>query len=49
VDCDTPDVSEVDKYVKFMAERNKVLATIVLSVDPTLRYLLGDSETPVIV
>ena len=44
-----PDVSQADKYAKFMARRDRALATIVLSVDPTLLYLLGDPENPVIV
>ena len=29
-----PDVSQADKYAKFMARRDRALATIVLSVDP---------------
>ena len=44
-----PDISQADKYAKFMARRDRALATIVLSVDPTLLYLLGDPENPVIV
>ena len=44
-----PDVSQADKYAKLMARRDRALATIVLSVDPTLLYLLGDPENPVIV
>jgi len=35
--------------LKFMARKDRALATIVLSVDPTLMYLLGDPENPVIV
>ena len=34
---------------KFKARSNKALATIVLAVDPSLLYLLGDPENPVIV
>jgi len=47
---ETPsDVSQADKYAKFMARRDKALATIVLSIDPTLLYQIGDPENPVIV
>ena len=29
-------------YAKFMARRDRALATIVLSVEPSLLYLIGD-------
>ena len=38
--------TEADKYAKFMSRRDKALATIVLAVDPSLLYLLGDPEDP---
>ena len=34
---------------KFMTRRDKALAQIVLSIQPSLLYLLGDSEDPVVV
>ena len=34
---------------KFLARRDRALATIVLAVDPSLLYLLGDPEDPVAV
>ena len=36
--------TEADKYAKFMSRRDKALATIVLAVDPSLLYLLGDQQ-----
>ena len=44
-----PDDSQAYKYAKFMARRDRALAIIALSVDPTLLYLLGDPENPVMV
>ena len=44
-----PSRSDTDKYAKFAARRDKALATIVLSVDPSLLYLIGDPENPVLV
>ena len=38
--------TDADKYAKFMSRRDKALATIVLAVDPSLLYLLGDPEDP---
>ena len=35
-----------DQYQKFMSRSNKVLATIVLSLDPSLLYLIGDPQDP---
>ena len=40
---------EVASRAKFRTRSNKALATIVLSVDPSLLYLLGDPEDPVAV
>ena len=33
-----------DRYQKFMSRSNKVLATIVLSLDPSLLYHIGDPQ-----
>ena len=44
-----PAATEAEKLAKFEARRDKALATIVLSVDTSLLYLLGDPEDPVIV
>ena len=38
-----------EKYAKFMSRRDQALATTVLSVQPSLLYLLGDPEDPVAV
>ena len=35
-----------DKYAKFMSRRDKALATIVLAIDPSLLYIIGDPEDP---
>ena len=45
----SPSRSDSDKYAKFVARRDRALATIVLSVDPSLLYLLGEPENPVLV
>ena len=44
-----PDVAEPDKYAKFVARRDRALAIIVLLVEPSLLYLIGDPEDPIIV
>lgn len=44
-----PDGAEADKLAKFVVRRNKALAIIVLSVNTSLLYLLGDPEDPVVV
>ena len=38
--------TDPDKYAKFMSRRDKALATIVLAVDPSLLYIIGDPEDP---
>ena len=38
-----------DRHVKFASRRNRALATIVLAVEPSLLYLLGDPEDPIVV
>ena len=44
-----PDRAEADKHAKFMARKDRALATTVLAVEPSLLYLLGDPEDPVAV
>ena len=44
-----PASTEAEKYAKFVSRRDKALAIIVLSVHPSLLYLLGDPEDPVAV
>ena len=38
-----------DVYAKFSGRKNHALATIVLFIDPTLLYLVGDPDDPVVV
>ena len=44
-----PAAAKADKYAKFVARRDRALAIIVLSVEPSLLYLIGDPEDPIIV
>ena len=44
-----PDEFEADYCSKFLARRDHALATIVLAVKPSLLYLIGDPEDPVVV
>ena len=44
-----PPVAEANEYAKFCIKRDKALAIIVLSVHPSLLYLLDDPEDPVVV
>jgi hypothetical protein len=44
-----PPDREAERLAKFGARRDRALAIIVLSVEPTLLYLLGDPEDPVVV
>ena len=39
--------AEADLLAKFNTRRDKALAIIVLSVDPTLLYLVGDPTDPI--
>ena len=41
-----PPQTEAEKYV---AKKNKALAIVVLSIEPSLLYLLGDPQDPVVV
>ena len=43
-----PSGSESER-AKFAARRDRALATVVLSVDPSLLYLIGEPEDPVVV
>ena len=38
-----------DRRLKFLARRDCALATIVLAVEPSLLYLIGDPEDPIAV
>ncbi len=40
----SPSPDKADDLAKFVARRDRALATIVLSVDPSLLYLLGDPQ-----
>ena len=42
-----PGTEHGDRQAKFMARRDSSLATIVLSVDPSLLYFIGSPEDPV--
>ena len=44
-----PGEDNADLRRKFMARRDRALAIIVLAVDPSLLYLLGDLEDPKVV
>ena len=41
-----PGVGEAQAHQKFVSRRDRALATIVLSVQPSLLYLIGDPEDP---
>ena len=41
--------AEVEKYAKYVTKKNKALAIVVLSIEPSLLYLLGDPQDSVIV
>lgn len=45
----SPGPDKPKDLAKFVARGNRALATIVLSVDPSLLYLLGDSQDPAVV
>ena len=44
-----PAEGTADRRSKFIARRDRPLATIVLAVEPSLLYLIGDPEDPVVV
>ena len=41
-----PEEAEADKRAKFMARKDRALATIVLAVEPSLLYIVGDPVDP---
>ena len=46
---ESPSADEPDVLAKFVATKDRALATIVLSVDPSLLYFIGDPQDPAIV
>ena len=42
-----PEGGDADQRAKFLCKRDRALATIVLAVEPSLLYLIGDPENPV--
>ena len=44
-----PDEGHMDRHVKFETRRDRALALIVLSIQPSLLYLLGEPDDPVAV
>ena len=49
VETAPPAEGTADRRSKFIARRDRALATIVLAVEPSLLYLIGDPEDPVVV
>ena len=43
----SPDPDRAEPYAKFIAQRDRALAVIVLSLEPSLLYLIGEPEDPV--
>ena len=41
--------SGTERHAKFVVRRDRALATIVLSLDPSLLYLIGDPTDPAVV
>ena len=44
-----PPQVEAERYSKYVAKKNRALAIVVLSIEPSLLYLLGDPQDPVVV
>ena len=42
-----PTAAQAESRKKFLQRRDRALATIVLSIEPSLLYLLGNPEDPV--
>ena len=42
-----PEEREAERFAKYIARRNKALAIIVLSIEPSLLYLIGDPKEPI--
>ena len=47
-ECPDP-TTEAEKHTKYLARRDRALATIVLAIETSLLYLLGDPQDPAIV
>ena len=45
----TPEEREAERFAKYIARRDKALAIIVLSIEPSLLYLIGDPKEPITV
>ena len=45
----SPSEHESDRYRKYIGRRDCALALIVLSIEPSLLYLIGDPEDPITV
>ena len=41
--------TEMGLYAKYLSRKNRALATIVLSLEPSLLYLIGDPDDPGVV
>ena len=41
--------TQADQYAKFIARRDRALAVIVLSIEPSLLYLIGEPKNPITV
>ena len=44
-----PTGGDEDRRTKFAARKDRALATLVLSIEPSLLYLIGDPEDPIVV
>ena len=44
-----PSQTEAEKYAKYVARKHRALAIVVLSIEPSLLYLLEDPQDPVVV
>ena len=44
-----PADNTTDRYLRFVTRRDRPLAMIVLSIDPSLLYMIGTPEDPVVV
>ncbi len=40
---------DASKWANYLARKDRVLATIVLSIEPSLLYLIGEPEDPIVV
>ena len=44
-----PGTAQAEAHKKFVSKRDRALAIIVLSVEPSLLYMIGDPEDPIAV